>query len=231
MENILNTLSIFIDESGDFGKYDPKCPFYIFTLVFHNQVDDISNLCEKFKEDLLNLGFKKPYFHAGPIIRKEEDYKYFQKQCRIKSFNKMSQIIRKMPIKFVTFQINKKEYNGEVDMKLALQKLLNQFVQKHLEYFQKFKRIKLYYDNGQKQLSKILRFVFDSYFKKNIEEYFQANPYDYTLFQVADTLTTIELISLKYDYHLSSRTELEFFGGSKKYFKNNYLDKLNSKRL
>lgn len=29
-------LSIFIDESGDFGKYDYQSPFYILTLVFHD---------------------------------------------------------------------------------------------------------------------------------------------------------------------------------------------------
>lgn len=30
-------LSIFIDESGDFGDYDYKSPFYILTLVLYDQ--------------------------------------------------------------------------------------------------------------------------------------------------------------------------------------------------
>ena len=41
-------LSIFIDESGDFGKYSENSPYYIITLVFHNQdisiKDDIAKL-------------------------------------------------------------------------------------------------------------------------------------------------------------------------------------------
>ncbi len=35
-------LSIFIDESGDFGDYDPKSPYYIIGMVVHDQSEDIS---------------------------------------------------------------------------------------------------------------------------------------------------------------------------------------------
>ena len=28
-------VEVFIDESGDFGPYDPRCPNYIVTMVFH----------------------------------------------------------------------------------------------------------------------------------------------------------------------------------------------------
>ena len=31
------TLSIFIDESGDFGAYEEHSPYYIVSAVFHNQ--------------------------------------------------------------------------------------------------------------------------------------------------------------------------------------------------
>ena len=32
----LKELSIFIDESGDFGEYCFHSPYYIITMVFHN---------------------------------------------------------------------------------------------------------------------------------------------------------------------------------------------------
>ena len=38
----MKVLSVFIDESGDFGQYKPHSPFYIVTLVFHDQSVDIS---------------------------------------------------------------------------------------------------------------------------------------------------------------------------------------------
>ena len=34
-------LSVFVDESGDFGEYDYHAPYYIISLVFHNQSHDI----------------------------------------------------------------------------------------------------------------------------------------------------------------------------------------------
>ena len=36
------TLSIFIDESGDFGKYDFHSPNYYVAMVLHDQSIDIS---------------------------------------------------------------------------------------------------------------------------------------------------------------------------------------------
>ena len=37
----MKEISIFIDESDDFGKLNPRSPYYIVTMVFHNQVTDI----------------------------------------------------------------------------------------------------------------------------------------------------------------------------------------------
>ncbi|MDO4920534.1 MAG: hypothetical protein Q4E64_01720 [Phascolarctobacterium sp.] len=33
----MKELSVFIDESGDFGAYEPHSPYYIITMVFHVQ--------------------------------------------------------------------------------------------------------------------------------------------------------------------------------------------------
>ena len=30
-------LSIFIDESGDFGPYDAAAPYYVVAMILHNQ--------------------------------------------------------------------------------------------------------------------------------------------------------------------------------------------------
>ena len=56
-------ISVFIDESRDFGFVGDASKYYIITFVFHNQKDDITSNINK----LAN----KPVFHAGPIIRRE----------------------------------------------------------------------------------------------------------------------------------------------------------------
>jgi len=37
----MKELSIFIDESGDFGDYSPVSPYYIIFMVIHDQAKDI----------------------------------------------------------------------------------------------------------------------------------------------------------------------------------------------
>ena len=37
----MNELSIFFDESGDFGEYDYRSPYYIIAMVFHKQEHSI----------------------------------------------------------------------------------------------------------------------------------------------------------------------------------------------
>ena len=42
-----STLSIFIDESGDFGELKERPAYYLVTLVFHDQSRDISDNVKK----------------------------------------------------------------------------------------------------------------------------------------------------------------------------------------
>ena len=54
-------LSIFIDESGDFGKFDSKNPYYYVSLVLHDQsidiTENIKNLEEQGKKVFLSKIF------------------------------------------------------------------------------------------------------------------------------------------------------------------------------
>lgn len=70
----MKELSIFIDESGDFGEYDYHSPYYIIAIVMHNQDLDISNALNHLETELAQLGYSKHCVHAGPIIRQEAEY-------------------------------------------------------------------------------------------------------------------------------------------------------------
>lgn len=48
----LKELSIFIDESGDFGEYDHRSPYYIITMVFHDQRIDIGPAVARLDQEL-----------------------------------------------------------------------------------------------------------------------------------------------------------------------------------
>ncbi len=73
----MKELSIFVDESGDFGEYDPRAPFYILSLVLHDQSIDIRNDLAILESEMRNIGWPNHCVHAGPIIRAEYEYKDF----------------------------------------------------------------------------------------------------------------------------------------------------------
>ena len=53
----MKELSIFVDESGDFGDYEKHAPYYIVTLVLHNQDKDIKDELKKLDIALDHLGY------------------------------------------------------------------------------------------------------------------------------------------------------------------------------
>ena len=80
----MRELTVFIDESGDWGEYDYTCPFYIVTMVFHDQSEDISNELSSLDERMRFIGCDNHCVHAGPIIRGEYEYRDYEPEVRRK---------------------------------------------------------------------------------------------------------------------------------------------------
>ena len=62
----MKELSIFVDESGDFGEYNHKSPYYIVTFIIHEQ----SNLINEKIEKLNFLQSLKDFFALSPEVGK-----------------------------------------------------------------------------------------------------------------------------------------------------------------
>ena len=90
----MSELSIFIDESGDFGEYDPHSPYYIISMVFHNQASDISEPLEKLNTNLRNINYPDHCVHTGPIIRRENEYEFESIENRRRIFNFMITFVK-----------------------------------------------------------------------------------------------------------------------------------------
>lgn len=54
----MHNLSIFVDESGDFGEYSHHSPYYIVTMLFHDQDKDIKPLVQKLDSEIQSLGYE-----------------------------------------------------------------------------------------------------------------------------------------------------------------------------
>ena len=74
----MKELSIFVDESGDFGEYEIHAPFYIVTLVFHDQSIEIAENINLLNNKIRDSGLPDYPIHAGPIIRREYEFKYLR---------------------------------------------------------------------------------------------------------------------------------------------------------
>ena len=68
----MKELSVFIDESGDFGEVIEYPAYYLVTLSFHDQKNNIMSNAKKLEESIKKAGFIYEYIHTGPIIRREE---------------------------------------------------------------------------------------------------------------------------------------------------------------
>ncbi|WP_416386366.1 hypothetical protein [Butyrivibrio fibrisolvens] len=104
-----------MDESGDFGEYSSHSPYYIITMVFHDQSVDISNDIAKLDTELDYRGLHDLCIHTGPIIRKEEIYKDMTLAERRRIFNKMVAFVRQLDICYKSFYIEKKHVNDPVE--------------------------------------------------------------------------------------------------------------------
>ena len=71
----MKELSIFVDESGDFGETRDIRDYYLVTFVFHDQANDITENTIKLENSVKESGLDIEYIHTGPVIRKEGIFK------------------------------------------------------------------------------------------------------------------------------------------------------------
>lgn len=221
-------LSVFIDESGDFGPLKPHAPYYLITMILHNQSVDITENITALENHLKNLNFGYNAVHTGPIIRREEIYKSMLMEDRKRIFHALFNFARRLDFNYICTSVNKKECDNVIAMTSKLSRNLAETIKSNSDFFNSFDEIVIYYDNGQVELTKIITSVFNVFFS-NVE-FRKVQPIDYKLFQVADLLCSLELLSLKAEAKSFSKSETEFFGNIRD-FKKNYLKPMLRKKL
>lgn len=224
-----NILSVFIDESGDFGEYNYHSPYYMVSMVLHEQKNDLSNEIRFLDKRISELGFPIHAIHAGPLIRREDFcFRYSDFEKRKSLLNAMYQFTRKCNIRYISPYIRKSECSDFLQMKAKLSKAILMELNRNFEYFNSFDKIIIYYDNGQNELTKILTSVFNILFS-NVE-FRKVSPSDYKLFQTADMICTLELLALKAEHNQFTKSEREFFT-SERDFKKCRLKEIRKKRI
>ena len=222
----LRELSIFIDESGDFGEYDKHTPYYIIAMVFHDQGVSISDAIVKLDQELSYMNIGNMCIHTGPIIRREGPYGLMSITERRRVFNKLVAFFRQIDICYKCISIEKKHADDVIQMTALLSQKLAQFIRANYDYLLSFESVKVYYDNGQIELSRIIASVFSALISHI--KFRKVMPKDYKLFQIADLVCSMELLNHKISRGALSNSEYQFFG-SQYDLKRNYLRHIQKK--
>ena len=219
--NLEKILSVFIDESGDFGAYNENSPYYMVSMVLHDQSVDISKDIAILDRHIRELGFPPHAVHMGPLIRRESIYRrYDDEVMRASLLNTMYHFTRKLDIRYICPYVRKTEGQDFLTLYGRLSRELSTQLRNHEDYLGSFDKIIIYYDNGQNELTKILTSVFHVLFS-NVE-FRKVSPTDYKLFQVADLVCTWELLALKAMEGSFTESEKVFFDSPAKFLKNRY---------
>lgn len=224
----MGELSVFIDESGDFGPYEHHAPYYIITLLFHEQRFDISDQIEHLKKHLVEQGFTATHaIHSAPLIRREKDYSGMDLTSRRKLFRSLFNFMRLCDISYKSFVFRKSEFADHDKMVSRISRDASLFLRDNLAFLQGFDKIIVYYDNGQKEITNLVNTLFNAFLEADVRK---VSPSEYSLFQAADMFCTLTLLEEKLTHEGLSKSEDEFFMGTRS-LKKNYLKPIARKQL
>lgn len=205
----MKELSVFIDESGDFGEIIERPAYYLVSLLFHDQKNEIASNVKKLEDSTKNSGFDFEYIHTGPVIRREDVFSGLSIDDRRKLLFKMLNFIASSPITYEVAIVKRKEAPDKISLCGRLGREISNVIEKHKAFFNSFDKIIVYYDNGQIELGAILNTVFSIHFS-NVE-FRKAEPQKYRLLQAADFICSMELLKIKKSENRLSKSERQFF--------------------
>lgn len=227
----MKTLSIFVDESGRFQYPDAGSRFYILGLVLHDQSQAIGDQVADLARAEEELGLDGHCFHAGPLIRKEKGYEFMSRRFRGRIFSRMMAFAQKVPFKYHCLSVDKKNIDRIDQIVDRLRRDLIAFVNEHRDDALNVDVVKVYYDCGQSPVTNLLHKTFEEQLGKRVVFAQDVHPSDYRLFQLADLVCTLHLISrrLKVGERMTL-SEMRLFGGPRD-FKRNVLKKIRTKEI
>lgn len=225
----MRELSIFIDESGDFGAFEEHAPVYLVSLVLHDQAHgiekEVARLDRRLRENDLDPGA----IHTGPLLRREPPYDSISVDDRRKLFRMLFNFAYHCDIRFLSVLVEKELRMDAMRLTSRLSVALSAKLREKETYFRSFDRIIIYYDNGQTELTRVITSVFSVLFP-NVD-FRLVSPSDYRLFQVADLVCTVDLTEYKRAKKSLFSTSAKALFGNAGDFKRNYYKPLRDKEL
>lgn len=224
----MKELSAFVDESGNYGGQSAK--YYLVTLVFHDQSTPVVEIIERYERALRERGLPDIPLHMNPLMHGNESYGAMSTRLRSRLLASFATFANKCPVTYITFSYQRNKFKSDATMFARMRRDLILFLFDRLQPFQSYDAVKIYYDNGQNEVTAVLHAAFEYVLGKQAVIYKECDPKHFRLQQIADYICEIELAQIKFGNSEQSNTEQIFFGNYRD-FKKNHLRKIRAKRL
>ncbi len=136
---MMSSISIFVDESGERGQ---ESEYYLLTLVFHDQNEDIFERILMYEQALRDRRLPDIPFHAGPLFNGHDDYESIPLPIRKQLFTAFYTLVWHLPITYTTFTYRKHDLRGIKELETHMKQDIINFLFTHLEWFQQYDAVK-----------------------------------------------------------------------------------------
>lgn len=120
-------------------------------------------------------------------------------------------------INYHSFCFEKRNYQNKETLIQKMIRDMSLFIIEHYDFFLSYDKVIVYYDNGQNEVTNIIKEICSHYLSNF--EYRKVLPKDYVLFQAADLICTFECLYHKYQKRKMCQSEILMFGSVKKFKK------------
>ena len=204
--------------------------YYLLALVLHDQDQSIERDMAAYGRRLAAGGLDDIPFHAVDLLHGHKAYEGLDLAIRKKMLGAFASFVRKLPIRYTTFVFKRAEIADAPALAVRMRRELTGFIQTHLETFQSFDTIAVYYDGGQKAVTAAVRGAFDHSLAANTAVYKKSRYQERRLAQAADYFCSVELAALKYADGEAGPTYVKVYGGHR-LFRANFLKQARRMRM
>lgn len=207
------TLEIYIDESGNLSFNEKGSRFYIISFVAIESSIDKNKYFSKLKCD---------YFHAAPLLRAKDEFQGMNIVERKKIFMSMNILATTIGIKSKSFLYEKKYENNLEHLIESISKSFFRFIYDNKEEFEKYEKIEFFYDDGQKEITKIINVAKNAIQIPSTLNILKSNKP--RMFELADYIT--ELVLLEKNMNVVNSLKTKNHSLTQKNLETNILDRI-----
>lgn len=228
----MGKVGIYVDESGNFGDLNDSARYCMLALVFCEEDHVDFNAHKAYADAIFRLGADPDsmVFHTSPLIRQEEQFSAMSRNMRGKIFYQMLSFVRKSILGFRCFAVDTRYVSSKEQIVHNLRTEIAAFVSGNNDRFSKCDEALLYYDAGQKEVTRILD-VLGEVCACKVSPVPGVRQQNEVFLQVADFICTIKLMEMRLAAGIPFNPSEKKFFGTPRDFKRNVFRKISDKEI